>query len=191
MQDYTRIARKITWVLFLSQGLSSAGFIAAFTVNALVAVDLTGRTAMAGVPGALYVVGQACGALVWGWSMEWIGRRRGLAFGQIIGVMGSTIAMAAVVNRSFSWFLLGLALVGMARAAVDLGRFAAAEVHLPAERGRAISHVVLGSTVGAVFGPLLVGPTGRMAAAAGFSELAGPYGVGFVGLVLAALLISA
>jgi small basic protein len=41
MKDYTRIARKITLVLFLSQGLSSAGFIAAFTVNALVAVLLT------------------------------------------------------------------------------------------------------------------------------------------------------
>ncbi|HWU37198.1 MAG TPA: hypothetical protein VN203_06065, partial [Candidatus Acidoferrum sp.] len=80
MRDYRRIARKITWVLFLSQSLSSAGFIAAFTVNALVAVDLTGQTAMAGVPGALYVLGQACGALVWGLSMEWIGRRRGLAF---------------------------------------------------------------------------------------------------------------
>ena len=189
--DYRRVARKITLVLFLSQGLSSAGFIAAFTVNALVAVDLTGRTAMAGVPGALYVFGQACGALVWGFSMERIGRRRGLAFGQIIGVVGSAIAMAAVVDRSFFFFLGGLILVGVARSAVDLGRFAAAEVHLPAERGRAISKVVLGSTVGAVCGPLLVGPTGRLAAAAGFSELAGPYGVGLIGLILAAMLISA
>ena len=191
MTDYARVARKITWVLFLSQGLSSAGFIAAFTVNALVAVDLTGRTAMAGVPGALYVVGQACGALVWGCSMEWIGRRKALAFGQVIGVVGSAIAMAAVVDRSFFFFLIGLILVGVARSAVDLGRFAAAEVHLPAERGRAIANVVLGSTVGAVCGPLLVGPTGRLAAAAGFPELAGPYGVGFAGLVLAALLIGA
>ena len=81
MKDYARVARKITWVLFLSQGLSSAGFIAAFTVNALVAVDLTGQTAMAGVPGALYVLGQACGAVVWGFSMERIGRRRALALG--------------------------------------------------------------------------------------------------------------
>jgi len=191
MKDYTGIARKITLALFLSQGLSSAGFIAAFSVNALVAVDLTGRTAMAGVPGALYVFGQACGAMVWGLSMERIGRRRGLAFGQVLGVFGSAIAMAAVVNRSFVIFLTGLILVGMARSAVDLGRFAAAEVHLPAERGRAISNVVLGSTVGAIFGPLLVGPTGRLAAAAGFSELAGPYGVGFTGLVLAAVLIFA
>ena len=189
--DHGRIARKITLVLFLSQGLSSAGFIAAFTVNALVAVELTGWTAMAGVPGALYVLGQACGALVWGFSMERTGRRRGLAFGQIIGVVGSAIAMAAVVDRSFFFFLGGLILVGMARSAVDLGRFAAAEVHLPAERGQAISKVVLGSTVGAVCGPLLVGPTGRLAAAAGFSELAGPYGVGLIGLILAAMLISA
>ena len=65
MKDYDRIAKKITLVLFLSQGLSSAGFIAAFTVNALIGVDLTGQPAMAGVPGALYVGGQACGAMVW------------------------------------------------------------------------------------------------------------------------------
>jgi predicted MFS family arabinose efflux permease len=79
----------------------------------------------------------------------------------------------------------------MARSAVDLGRFAAAEVHLPAERGRAISNVVLGGTVGAICGPLLVGPTGRWAVRAGLPELSGPYSVGFAGLVLAALLIVA
>jgi MFS family permease len=189
MTDYARIARKITLVLFLSQGLSSAGFIAAFTVNALVAVDLTGRTSMAGVPGALYVLGQACGAVIWGFSMERIGRRRALALGQVIGVIGSAIAMAAVVDRSFFFFLGGLLLVGVARSAVDLGRFAAAEVYLPAERGRAISNVVLGSTVGAIFGPLLVGPTGQLALWAGFAELAGPYGVGCGVLALAATLI--
>jgi hypothetical protein len=59
VKDHTRIARKITTVLFLSQSLSSAGFIAAFTVNALVGVDLSGQKAMAGVPGAVFVVGQA------------------------------------------------------------------------------------------------------------------------------------
>lgn len=189
MKDYDRIAKKITFVLFLSQSLSSAGFIAAFTVNALVAVDLTGQLAMAGVPGALYVLGQASGAVVWGFGMERLGRRRGIAAGQVIGVVGSVIAIAAVVERSFLFFLAGLVLVGVARSAVDLGRFAASEVHLPDKRGRAISNVVLGSTVGAVFGPLLVGPTGRLAAGAGFPELAGPYGVGLIVLILAAILI--
>jgi MFS family permease len=189
LKDYTRIARKITAVLFLSQSLSSAGFIAAFTVNALVGVELSGQKAMAGVPGAVYVLGQAGGALIWGFSMDRIGRRGGLALGQIIGIIGSVIAISAVVGHSLFLFLMGLALVGIARSAVDLGRFAAAEVHLPLERGRAISHVVLGSTVGAVVGPLLVGPTGKLALWAGFPELAGPYSVGFAGLILAAILI--
>jgi MFS family permease len=100
LKDYPRIAKKISVVLFLSQSLSSAGFIAAFTVNAIVGVDLSGQRAMAGVPGAVYVLGQAFGALVWGLSMERIGRRGGLALGQVLGVIGSAIAMSAVVNRS-------------------------------------------------------------------------------------------
>ena len=189
MRDYTRIARKITGVLFVSQSLSSAGFIAAFTVNALVGVELSGQLAMAGVPGAVIVLGQACGALIWGYCMEWLGRRGSIALGQVTGVIGAAIAASAVAGRSFPFFLAGLFLVGMARSAVDLGRFAAADVHLPAEKGRAISKVVLGSTAGAVFGPLLVGPTGALALWAGFPELAGPYSVSFVGLVLAAMLI--
>ena len=189
MKDYDRIAKKITVVLFLSQSLSSAGFIAAFTVNALVGFELTGQRAMAGVPGALYVVGQACGSMVWGFSMERIGRRRGLALGQVIGVIGSLIAMAAVVARSFPSFLFGLVLVGMARSAVDLGRYAAAEVHLPAKRGRAISNVVLGGTMGAIFGPLLLGPAGELMTWVGYPELAGAYAVGAAVLVVAAILI--
>jgi len=189
MIDFDRIAKKITIVLFLSQSLSSAGFIAAFTINALVGVDLTGKQAMAGVPGGLYVAGQACGAMVWGFSMERIGRRWSLALGQGVGVIGSAIAVVAVVDRSFPFFLFGLLLVGMARSAVDLGRFVAAEVHLPAKRGRAIANVVLGSTVGAIFGPLLVGPMGHLATWAGYPELAGAYMAGAAVLVVAAILI--
>jgi len=189
MRDYGRIAKKITTVLFFSQSLSSAGFIAVFTVNALVGVELTGRTAMAGVPGTVVVLGQACGGLVWGFSFEKIGRRWGLSLGQVIGVAGSAIAIAAVIDRSFPFFLTGLLMIGIARSAVDLGRFIAAEVHPPEKRGWAISRVVLGSTVGAIAGPLLVGPTGQLAAAAGFSELAGPYGIGLAVLAIAAILI--
>ena len=104
-------------------------------------------------------------------------------------MIGSAIAVAAVVDRSFPFFLFGLVLVGMARSAVDLGRFVAAEVHLPAMRGRAISNVVLGSTVGAIFGPLLVGPMGRLATWAGYPEFAGAYILGAAVLVVAAMLI--
>ena len=189
MKDYARIAKKITAVLFLVQSLSSAGFIAAFTVNALVGVELSGQRSMAGIPETVRVLGQALAALAWGYTMERIGRRRSLAMGQVVGVIGSGIAGAAVIARSFPVFLLGMALMGMARASADLGRFAAAEVHLPAERGRAISNVVLGGTVGSIVGPLLVGPTGHWSFGAGFPELAGPYSVGFLFWGVAAILV--
>lgn len=189
MKDYARIARKITAVLFLVQSLSSAGFIALFTVNTLVGAELTGQRALAGVPEAVRVLGQAFAALAWGYTMERIGRRRGLAIGQVVGVVGSGVAGAAVIARSFPVFLLGMVLMGMARASADLGRFAAAEVHLPSERGRAISNVVLGGTVGSVVGPLLVGPTGRWSLGVGFPELAGPYSVGFLFWGVAGILV--
>jgi MFS family permease len=189
LKDYARIARKITAILFLVQSLSSAGFIALFTVNTLVGAELTGQRALAGVPEAVRVLGQAFAALAWGYTMERIGRRRGLAIGQAVGVVGSGVAGAAVIARSFPVFLLGMVLMGMARASADLGRFAAAEVHLPAERGRAISNVVLGGTVGSVVGPLLVGPTGHWSLGVGFPELAGPYSVGFLFWGVAGILV--
>ncbi len=189
MKDYARIAKKITAILFLVQSLSSAGFIAVFTVNALVGVELSGKPGMAGVPEAVRVLGQAFASLVWGYTMERIGRRRSLGLGQMVGVIGSGIAGSAVIIRSFPLFLVGLVLMGMARASADLGRFAAAEVHLPAERGRAISYVVLGGTVGSVVGPLLVGVTGQWSLGAGFPELAGAYSVGFLFWGVAGILV--
>jgi len=71
--------------------------------------------------------------------------------------------------------LAGLALIGIGFAIVQLGRFISAEVSVPAQRGQAISIVVFGSTIGAVFGPLIVGPAGKFALSLGYPELAGPY----------------
>jgi MFS family permease len=189
MRDYAATARKISAVLFCVQGLSSAGFIGVFTVNALVAADLSGRASMAGLPEAVRVLGQAAAAMAWGYTMERIGRRRGFALGQLVGVIGSAVAGAAVIGRSFPLFLVGLVLVGAARASADLGRFAAAEVHLADKRGRAIANVVIGGTVGSVLGPLLVGPTGQLALSAGLPELAGPYSIGFTVWALAGVLV--
>jgi MFS family permease len=121
--------------------------------------------------------------------MERIGRRRGFALGQLVGVAGSTVAGTAVILSSFPLFMVGLVLMGMARASADLGRFAAAEVHLPDHRGRAIANVVVGGTVGSVLGPLLVGPTGEIALAVGFPELAGPYGAAAVLWVSAGVIV--
>ncbi len=180
MDNIPRLARKITFILFTEQSLASAGFIAAATLNPIVGAKLINHPGWAGVPTAIYLLGAAFSAYIWGYFNDMIGRRGGLALGLSMGVFGSALAFFAVVNGSFVLFLVGMVFMGTANAAVQLGRFAAAEVHPPKARGRAISNVVIGGTFGSVFGPMLVGPAGLWAKSIASEELAGAYAVSFV-----------
>jgi MFS family permease len=183
LYDCARISRRITTTLFATQSLARAAFIVCGTVSALVGIQLSGDAAWAGVPSAMLLLAGAFAAPVVGVTTERIGRRWGLALGLGVGVLGMGVAAGAIVAHALLLFLGGLALMGVASAAMQLGRFAVAEVHPPERRGRAISNVVIGGAIGSVAGPLLVGPSGRWAQRAGVNELAGPY--------LAALMILA
>jgi MFS family permease len=189
MKDYSHIARKITATLFAAQSLGSAAFIVSGTVSAIAAAELSGNPAWAGLPSAVLRLGAALAALAVGATMDRTGRRWGLALGLAAGVLGAGLAAGAIVAGSFLYFLGGSVLMGIALAAMQLGRFAAAEVHPPESRGRAISNVVVGGAVGSVLGPLLVGPSGRWAAQAGINELAGPYVAALIIFALASLAI--
>ncbi|HEX6034665.1 MAG TPA: MFS transporter, partial [Anaerolineales bacterium] len=157
MTDLTKAARKITWILFANQSLTSAGFIASATINSIIGAKLGGSASYAGVPSAVYLLGAAFAASGWGYIMDRIGRRNGMVAGLVIGVIGNTLVLLAIGSSSFILFLTGMVLMGITNAAVVLGRFAAAEVNPPENRGAAISNVVLGGTFGAIVGPLLVG----------------------------------
>ncbi len=187
--DLARLAQKITTTLFAAQSLGSAGFIAVATVSSIVGARLSGNPALAGLPSAVYLLGSALAAMIASELMERLGRRGGLTLGLLIGVTGSGLAAASLFAGSFPLFLAGMATMGVGQAAVQLGRFAAAEVNPPEQRGRAISTVVFGGAVGAVLGPLLVGPTGRLAQRAGWDELAGPFMVAMLLFIVAAVVI--
>lgn len=175
MTDLSKLARKITWVLFATQSLASAGFIASATINSIIGAKLGGNASYAGLPSAVYLLAGAFAASAWGFIMERIGRRNGISLGLVIGVLGNVVVLYSITQLSLFIFLIGMVLMGITNAAVVLGRFAAAEVNPPAQRGAAISNVVLGGTFGAVFGPLLIGPMGNIARSFGMDELAGAY----------------
>jgi MFS family permease len=191
MDNLTRSARRISLTLFSAQSLASAGFIAAATLNSILGAKLGGQSSWAGVPSAIQLFAGAGAAFLWGYIMDAWGRRLGLVAGLILGAIGAGLTFQAVALSSLPVFLLGMGLMGMANAAVTLGRFAAAEVHPPSARGRAISNVVLGGAVGAIFGPLLVGPVGRLALSMGFDELSGAYAASGLLFVLACLAVFA
>ena len=190
LSEYPEIQRKITRTLFLSQSVVSAALITTGTVNAIAGAALSGNVAWAGLPSAVLLLSAAFGALVWGVVMDRAGRRKGLVSGLGLGVLGGISAGTAIWQGSFLLFLLGMGLFGVARAVMQLGRFAAAEVSPTEERGRAIATVVLGGTVGSVAGPLLVGPSGIITQRLGLSELAGPYLAALVLFTTAVVIIS-
>ncbi|HZG68410.1 MAG TPA: hypothetical protein VEZ12_16830, partial [Herpetosiphonaceae bacterium] len=105
MQEHRRLARKITQTLFVAQSLGSAGFIAAATVNGIVAVSLSGSAASSGVPSAVYQLGAAVAAFGWGQVSDRIGRRGGLVLGLILGTIGAGLAGLAVIGGTFALLL--------------------------------------------------------------------------------------
>ncbi len=187
--DFPRLARKITFILFLAMSFGSAGFIVAATVNTIVGAEISGNPAWAGLPAAMFTLGTAVSAFLLGFAMERFGRRLGMVIGLVLGLFGTMVAAVAIGLISFPIFLAGMAFSGAARAALQLGRFAAAEVYPPEQRGRAISNVVIGGTVGAVLGPWLAGPMGQWALGAGYKEMIGPYVASFVLIALATLVV--
>jgi len=189
MTDLSKLARKITWVLFANQSLASAGFIASATINSIIGAKLGGSASLAGVPSAVYLLGAAFAASAWGYIMDRTGRRNGMIAALVIGVIGNVLVLIAIETSSFPFFLIGMVLMGITNAAVVLGRFAAAEVNPPEKRGAAISNVVLGGTFGAVVGPLLVGPMGDFVRRFGLDELAGAYLATLVLFVISAVVV--
>lgn len=189
MTNLDSIARKITGILFAQQSLASAGFIAAATLNSIVGKELSQQASWAGLPTAIYLLAGAFSAFMWGYVFDAIGRRGGLVTGLIFGVIGSGIAFYAIAIHSFMIFLGGMILMGIANSAVGLGRFAAAEVNRPEHRGRAISNVVIGGTVGSVVGPFVAGPSGAIIGSWGIDELAGAYLVSLILFAIAAVVV--
>jgi predicted MFS family arabinose efflux permease len=77
----------------------------------------------------------------------------------------------------------------MGRSGGELARYAAGDLRTEDRRARAISLIVWASTIGAVVGPLMIGPTSVLAVTAGANELVGPVAMAAGGFALVALLM--
>jgi MFS family permease len=180
--------RRITAALFLSQSFFSAAMITSFTLMPIIAAQLSGRDSAAGVPNTVTLLGRAAAAYPLGWVMDRAGRRLGLSLGYLLAVIGAIVAVLAIIHGSFIGFCLGSGLIGMGRGASEQSRYVAAEVQPADKRAKMIGLVVFAGTVGAVGGPLLVDPAGKLAERLALNYLAGPYVVGGVFIFLALIL---
>ncbi|GIK57676.1 MAG: MFS transporter [Chloroflexi bacterium] len=183
------IRQRLTITLFVGQSLFAAAMIATFTLMAIVAADLSGSDAMAGIPSTLTLLGRAVAAYPIGLLLDKAGRRMGLSAGFGLGVVGSIMAVYAISIGSFAVFCVGAVLMGMGRAGSDQSRYIAAEIHVADKRAKVIGLLVFAGTIGAVIGPALVAPSQSFALANGFAAVTGPFLVG-IGLYALGLLVT-
>lgn len=187
--DRAGLQRRSMRVLVASQVLSGAGLAAGVTVGALLAEDVLGTTSLAGLPSALLTLGSAAAAYGVGVLSDRSGRRPGLAAGYAAGAIGGAgVAYAAVADNAFL-LLLSLLVYGAGTATSLQARYAGADLALPERRGTAVSTILVATTFGAVAGPNLVAPVGRLAEDNGIPGLAGPFVLASIAYAVAAVVL--
>jgi MFS family permease len=183
------LQRRTLRVLVAAQVLSGLGSSGA-AAGALLALDITGSDALASLPLALLVVGSASTVVPISTLSRRAGRRTGLATALAIASVGAVGVVVAGELDSFALLLGASLLFGAGNTAVMLARYAAVDLSTPDERGRAIGRVVFATTFGAVAGPNLMEPAGRVATALGLPELTGLFLTSIAAFALAALVLT-
>ncbi len=179
--------KRLIGALFVGNAISSVSYIGAITVATLVAKALTGRDELSGIPAMLATFGTAAGAVAMTALSRKAGRRPAFILGYLVAAVGAWVGLSAVVAGSFVLFLIGMAILGFGRSVAQLSRYAAGDLAIAKHRGAAISLVVWAATIGSVVGPLLIAPSGRVLLRIAGNELAGPFAVGGIGFICAAL----
>ncbi|GAA3741435.1 MFS family permease [Spinactinospora alkalitolerans] len=181
--------RRILTVLVTAQVLSGAGLAAGITVGALLAQDMLGGAGWAGLPSALFTIGSAAAAALIGRTSQRLGRRTGLAAGYAAGALGAVGVVAAAAADNVVLLFASLFVYGAGTATNLQARYAGADLATPRHRGRALSTVMVATTLGAVVGPNLVTPLGDLARTVGVPELAGPFLLAALAYASAALVL--
>ncbi|RMB83839.1 MFS transporter [Streptomyces shenzhenensis] len=190
ISDPAQAQPRILRVLVASQILSGAGLAAGVTVGALLAQDMLGSTSLAGLPSALFTAGSALAAIAVGRISQARGRRPGLAAGYLTGAIGSAgVIVAAILDNPVLLFI-ALSVYGAGTATNLQARYAGADLAAPGHRARAVSTVLVATTLGGVAGPNLAAPTGTFAETLDIPNLAGPFILSGIAYALAALVLA-
>ena len=191
LEDVHPVQRRTLAVLCGAQVLGGLGVGAAVAVGGLLAAGVTGSEGAAGLAQTASVVGAALLALPLVRLTDRGGRRVGLSSGLGLAAVGAAMVVVGA-NQSLTVLLFaGLVLTGAASAAGLQARFAATDLAVERHRARDLSTVVWATTVGAVAGPNLADPAGRVALSLGLPELTGGYLLALLVLALASVLVLA
>lgn len=182
-----KLYKRTLVVVVLSQIFGGAGLAAGITVGALIARDMLGSESFSGLPAALFTLGSALSAFLVGRISQVFGRRYGLSLGFIAGGIGAIgVILAATINNVLLLFI-ALFIYGAGTSTNLQARYAGTDLANEKQRATAVSIAMVSTTFGAVAGPNLVTPMGKIADSVGIPTLAGPFILAALAYILAGL----
>ncbi|MGE7634110.1 MFS transporter [Bacillus paramycoides] len=189
IEEQQKIYKRTLIIVSISQMFGGAGLAAGITVGALLAQQMLGTDAYAGLPAAMFTLGSAVAAFIVGKLSQRYGRRVGLATGFMVGGLGAIGVVMAAVTNSIILLLASLLIYGAGTATNLQARYAGTDLADKKQRATAVSITMVMTTFGAVAGPNLVGVMGSFAHSIGIPELAGPFILSAAAFMLAGLVL--
>jgi MFS family permease len=186
--DYPALQRRTLRVLATGQVLGGLGMGAAFSLGSLLAADIGGSPAYAGLSATMSTLGAAVFAIPLARFAGRFGRRFALSLGAAIALFGAIFVVIAAADRNFPLLLVSMLVLGAGSAVNLQTRFAAADLAAPSRRARDLSLVVWATTIGVVAGPNLVGPGDSLGESLGLPPLTGAFALAAIAQLLAAVL---
>lgn len=183
-----RIRRRTISILVAGQILSGLGIGSAVSMGALLVTEVTGSEAWSGMAATMNTLGAAVFAVPLAVMARRYGRRISLSFGAGLAALGAVAVTGSAVLGSSLLLLVSLAVMGVGAALNFQARFAAADLSTDSTRGRDLSLVVWSTTIGAVAGPNLTGPSERLGTALGLPDFTGGFVIAAAAQLLGALL---
>lgn len=182
-----KVYKRTLTVVVISQIFGGAGLAAGITVGALIAKDMLGSASFAGVPAALFTLGSALSAYLVGRISQNLGRRLGLSLGFLAGSIGAIGVIIATILNSISLLFIALFIYGAGTSTNLQVRYAGADLASSKQRATAVSIAMVATTFGAVAGPNMVTPMGKVAEWMHIPHLAGTFILAAVAYSLAGL----
>ena len=148
-------AKRNVAVLVAAQAILGGQMPMMFIVGGLAGSMLTGNPCFATLPISLIVFGSMTTAPWLSPLMQKYGRKTGFFVGAIAGALGAAVSAYGLYIASFMVFLVGAYLSGIYMSAQGFYRFAATDTASDHYRPKAISYVMAGGLISAIFGPQL------------------------------------
>jgi MFS family permease len=165
--DVRAVQRRTLAVLIVAQVIGTVGVGVAPSIGILLASEVTGDEAMAGLARTASTLGAALFGLPLGTLAAQRGRRVALTLGWLFAAAGSALLVAAAQWSLVVPLFIGLLLIGAGSAVALQARFAATDLAEPHHKARSLALVVWVGTLGSVLGPNLGLPGEIVGAATG------------------------